>query len=86
MPDHADGGLGAHVEHPIEEWTDQELLDQLVYVRAEFADMEAGQDDTASPMAEIEAEIVSRGLGIPEGADLATPGRQAQDPSGDPQR
>jgi hypothetical protein len=81
MPDRTDGG---HVDHPIEEWTDQELLDQLVYVRAEFADMEVGPDDTTSPMAEIKAEIARRGLEAPEGSDLSTPGRQHRDPGGDP--
>jgi hypothetical protein len=67
-------------DHPIEDWTDEEVLDQLVYVRAEFADMEFGPDDTTSPEAAIEAEIARRGLTLPQGSDLSTPGREEQDP------
>jgi hypothetical protein len=66
--------------HPIEEWSDQELLDQLEYVRAEYADMEVGPDDTTSPEAAIKEEIARRGLQPPQGEDLSTPGRAERDP------
>jgi hypothetical protein len=86
MSDRADGGLGGRVEHPIEEWTDRELVDQLVYVRAEFADMDIALDDPNSPMAEIEREIARRGLEIPGGSDLSTPGREESNPDDEAMR
>lgn len=65
----------AELDHPLEEWSDAELLDQLRYVRAEFADMDTDTDEDASPEGAIAQEIRRRGLDVPEGEDLDTPGR-----------
>lgn len=69
-------------DHPIEEWTDEELLDQLVFLRGEMADEppEVNADPETSPVAAVEQEIARRGLTIPAGADPRTPGREDTDP------
>ena len=52
---------------PIEEWTDQELLDQYRFVSTELADAEAGNsDEDNQPKDVILEEIRRRGLHIDE--------------------
>jgi hypothetical protein len=70
-------------DHPIEEWTDEELLDQLVFVRGELADREPvmNADAETSPVAAIEEEIERRGLTVPPGSDPRMPGRENTQPA-----
>ena len=57
-------------DRPVEEWTDQELLDQLAagHVLPEER-TEVHPDDDSSPEAAIKAEIARRGLEPPTGSD-----------------
>ena len=70
-------------DHPIEEWTDEELLDQLVFMRGELQDREPvmSADAETSPVAAIEEEIERRGLTVPPGSDPRTPGRESGRPT-----
>lgn len=66
---------------PIEEWTDQELLDQYRYVKAEFAqEPEPNRDNR--PRDVLEEEIRRRGLSVPTGASAESPGRERGAPRG----
>ena len=68
--------------HPIEEWSDEELLDQLVFLRGELADQPEAMDDAdTNPLASVEEEIARRGLSVPAGSDPHMPGREDQAPS-----
>ena len=48
--------------HPIEEWTDQQVIDQYRYLLAETADLPDGGIHEESPVDIIRAEIMRRGL------------------------
>ena len=67
--------------HPIEEWTDHELIDQYRYVKAEFAAEDPDyleSDDSA--LAALSSEITRRGLDdLAEAVDgdPASAGREA---------
>ena len=70
--------------HPIEEWTDHELIDQYRYIKAELAAEEREyleSDDSA--LAALISEITRRGLDdlaeAVEG-DPASAGREAEGP------
>jgi len=70
--------------HPIEKWTDHELIDQYRYLSAELADDDPEylrSDD--SPIATIEEEINRRGLEVVAAdvqPDPASAGREAEGP------
>jgi len=69
---------------PIEEWTDEELLEQYRYIKAELADTEPGYRDSGeAPAAVIEDEIQRRGL-HPDREDVvpdaSSPGREENEP------
>jgi len=64
--------------HPIEEWTDQELIDHHRYVLAETADLPDGGPLDESPIDITWAEILRRGLqdDVDEtDEDASSPGR-----------
>lgn len=66
---------------PIEEWTDNELLDQHRFIKAELGEestFKATGDNR--PLDVIEEEIRRRGLLVPDAASLDTPGREKQEP------
>ena len=64
-------------DHPIEEWSDQELLDQYRYIAAELSqDLAVNREADNSPIDVITEEIQRRGLEIPAGSSLTTPGRE----------
>jgi len=70
--------------HPIEKWTDRELIDQYRYLSAELAatDPEYLNSDQ-SPIAAIEEEIKRRGLDFLADnvqPDPASAGREAEGP------
>ena len=70
------------MSHPVEEWTDEELIDQYRYLEAETEDMPVSEGDD-EPIERLLAEIRRRGL---ESAldevdpDAASPGREDSDP------
>ena len=70
--------------HPIEKWTDHELIDHYRYLSAELADDDSeylNSDD--SPIAAIEEEIKRRGLDVLADdvqPDPASAGREAEGP------
>ena len=69
--------------HPIEEWTDEELIDHYRYLLAETADLPDGGSLEESPVDIAKAEIMRRGLeeDVDEtDADASSPGREALDP------
>jgi hypothetical protein len=67
------------VDHyPIADWTDDELIDQYRWVKAEFAGDESDYLDTDDNVAVLLQEIIKRGLdGLAEAVedDPATAGR-----------
>jgi hypothetical protein len=76
MPDH-DTSLDQ--SRPIEEWSDEELLAQFRYVKAELTDEDPGyRDGDGAPADVIEEEIKRRGL-EPDREDVipdaSSPGR-----------
>jgi hypothetical protein len=62
------------VDHPIEEWSDQELIDQYRYVAAEFS--QDSSENRHDVKAQILEEIQKRGLEVPVDSSLDTPGRE----------
>jgi hypothetical protein len=48
--------------HPIEKWSDHELIDQYRYVQGELADEDPETDD--GPLNALVEEIARRGLGF----------------------
>jgi hypothetical protein len=63
--------------HPIEDWSDHELIDQYRYVKGELADEEPESDD--GPLDALVEEIARRGLtplGDDVEADVASAGRE----------
>jgi hypothetical protein len=70
--------------HPIEKWTDHELIDQYRYISAELADDDSEyvkSDD--GPIAAIEEEINRRGLDVLADEiqpDPSSAGREADGP------
>ena len=70
--------------HPIEKWTDYELIDQYRYLSAELAaiDSEYLRSDQ-SPIAAIEEEIKARGLEVADDVppDPASAGRETEEPT-----
>ncbi|HVR33636.1 MAG TPA: hypothetical protein VMS74_13140 [Acidimicrobiia bacterium] len=69
--------------HPLEEWTDQELIDHYRYLLAETADLPDGGSLDESPVDITRAEILRRGLAddVDEiEADASSPGREGFDP------
>jgi hypothetical protein len=69
--------------NPIEEWTDQELIDQYRYLLAEMADIPDGDSDDESAVEIARHEIIRRGLSehldeVDE--DAESPGREPFDP------
>ncbi len=69
--------------HPIEEWSDEELLAQYRYLLAEMADVPDEDSDDESPVEIARQEIMRRGLEeqVDEAdADAASPGREIFDP------
>ena len=66
---------------PIEEWTDDELLAQHRFIKAELNEESTFKKTGDNrPLDVIEEEIRARGLRVPEGASLDTPGREKQAP------
>ena len=68
----------------IEEWSDEELLEEFRYIKAEFADEDPGyRDSDDAPAAVIEDEIKRRGL-EPDREDVIpnaeSPGREDEEP------
>ncbi|MCA1735345.1 MAG: hypothetical protein LC739_04310 [Actinobacteria bacterium] len=64
---------------PIEEWSNSELLDQHRFIAAELAqETEFKKSGDNRPLDVIEEEIRRRGLAIPQGRSLDTPGRESQ--------
>ena len=69
-------------DHPIESWTDDEVLEQYRYIRAELAQERAVSKEGENNPAEVLAdEIRRRGLALPTDSSAASPGREAEDPS-----
>ena len=69
-------------DHPMESWTDEELLDQYSYIRAELAQERPVSKESDNNPAEVLAdEIRRRGLPLLTDSSAASPGREAQDPS-----
>ena len=69
-------------DHPIEEWTDEELLEQYRYVEAELAqERDFNKEGDNRPGDVLVDEIRRRGLPIPKEASPASPGRESEDPA-----
>jgi len=65
---------------PIESWTDEELLDQYRYIRAELAeDRQVNKAGKNNPIEVLADEIRRRGLQLPIHFSAASPGREAKD-------
>ena len=65
--------------YPVAEWTDEELVDQYRYVKAEFAGEDSEYLDTDENVADLIQEIIRRGLdGIAEAVEDSA--RVGQDP------
>jgi hypothetical protein len=63
-------------DHPIEDWTDEELLDQYRYVKAELSqERPFNKVGDNRPTDVLVAEIERRGLTLPGGSSAASPGR-----------
>jgi hypothetical protein len=63
--------------HPIEDWTDHELIDQYRYVKGEFID--EAPDDDDGPLDALVEEIARRGLSFLADdveADVGSAGRE----------
>ena len=68
-------------DHPIESWTDEELLDQYRYIRAELADdRQVNKDGENNPADVMADEIRRRRLPLPTDSSAASPGREGEDP------
>lgn len=68
-------------DHPIDSWTDEELLDQYRYIRAELAeDKEVNTDSENNPAEVLAEEIRRRGLRLPGDSSAASPGREGEKP------
>ena len=66
---------------PIEEWTDDELLAQHRFIKAELTEESSFKKSGDNrPLDVIEEEIRRRGLRVPDDASLDTPGREKQEP------
>jgi len=52
-----------HDHYPIAEWTDDEIIDQYRYVKAEFGGDESDYLDSDENVAVLLEEIIRRGLG-----------------------
>ena len=64
-------------DHPIESWTDEELLSQYRYIRAELAEERQVNKDSENNPAEVLAEeIRRRGLPLPTDSSAGSPGRE----------
>lgn len=67
-------------DHPLEEWSDHELIDQYRYVKGELADEDPGyRKSDESPLAALVEEIARRGLEVLADdveADPASAGRE----------
>ena len=69
-------------DHPIESWTDEELLEQFRYIRAELAqERQVSKESDNNPAEVLADEIRRRGLSLPTDSSAASPGREAKDPS-----
>jgi hypothetical protein len=69
--------------HPIENWTDHELIDQYRYVQGELNDEDPDNDD--GPLDALVEEIARRGLTVLADdveADSASAGRETDDRGG----
>lgn len=56
--------------YPVGAWTDEELIDQYRYVKAEFAGEDSDYLDTDENVADLIQEIIRRGLdGIAEAVE-----------------
>jgi hypothetical protein len=67
-------------DHPIESWTDEELLDQYRYIRAELAeDRQVNKDSENNPAEVLADEIRRRRLPLPTHSSAASPGREDED-------
>lgn len=64
-------------DHPIEEWSDQELLDQYRYIAAELSqETRENRDRDNAPADVLVEEIRRRGLDVPTEPSLTIPGRE----------
>lgn len=71
-------------DHPIESWTDEELLDQYRYIRAELAeDRQVNKDSENNPAEVLADEIRRRRLPLPTGSSSQSPGRAGEDAGDD---
>ena len=69
-------------DHPIESWTDEELLDQYRYITAELSqERQVAKESDNNPAEVLADEIRRRGLSLPVDSSAASPGREAEDPS-----
>ena len=69
-------------DHPIESWTNEELLEQYRYIRAELAqERPVNTDGDNNPEEILADEIRRRGLPLPAEASTTSPGRQGAEPS-----
>ncbi len=50
------------VDHPVEDWTDDELIDQYRYIKAEFGGGDSDYLDNDDNVAALIQEIIRRGL------------------------
>ena len=67
-------------EHPIEQWSDHELIDQYRYVQGELSDEELTTRD--GPLGALVEEIARRGLSVLADdvePDAASAGREQDD-------
>jgi hypothetical protein len=70
-------------DHPLETWTDEELLDQYRYIRAELAeDRQVNKVSDNNPAEVLADEIRRRGLQLPTHSSVASPGREAEEDAG----
>jgi hypothetical protein len=49
-------------DHPVEDWTDDELIDQYRYIKAEFGGDDSEYLDNDDNVAALIQEIIRRGL------------------------
>jgi predicted metal-dependent phosphotriesterase family hydrolase len=63
-------GWPPETHYPVAAWTDEELIDQYRYVKAEFAGEDSDYLDTDENVADLIQEITRRGLdGIAEAVE-----------------
>ena len=68
-------------DHPIEDWTDDELLAQYRYIEAELAqEQQFNKEGDNRPSDVLIEEIRRRGLSVPRDASAASPGRESEEP------